>query len=127
SVGSADLGRLGRNILRRHSRGARSVNHHLPGAVTGHRTTSHQPATFDEEERHMLTHRRLVIGASTLVVLLAVSGASISAFQAHASGRSGSGMGARPIMGPMQKVSQPAFVGYYDGHKDTYLSTDVSS
>ena len=34
---------------------------------------------------------------------------------------------AAPVMGPVKKISRPAFVGYYDGHKDTYLSTDVSS
>src|SRR5437870_470603 len=32
-----------------------------------------------------------------------------------------------PIMGPSARVLRPAFHGYYDGHKDTYLSTDVSS
>ena len=32
-----------------------------------------------------------------------------------------------PIMGPSAKVLRPAFHGYYDGHKDTYLNTDVSS
>src|SRR5438270_768675 len=37
----------------------------------------------------------------------------------------GTGMG--PIMGPPGKVAQQAFRGYYDGHKDTYLNTDVSS
>ena len=30
-------------------------------------------------------------------------------------------------MGPSAKLLRPAFHGYYDGHKDTYLSTDVSS
>ena len=30
-------------------------------------------------------------------------------------------------MGPMQHASVPAFLGYYDGHKDTFLSTDISS
>jgi hypothetical protein len=30
-------------------------------------------------------------------------------------------------MGPSTRVARPAFHGYYDGHKDTYLSTDVSS
>ena len=30
-------------------------------------------------------------------------------------------------MGPSSTVSQKAFHGYYDGHKVTYLSTDVSS
>ena len=32
-----------------------------------------------------------------------------------------------PAMGPASTISQKAFLGYYDGHKDTYLSTDVSS
>jgi hypothetical protein len=30
-------------------------------------------------------------------------------------------------MGPSAKVLRPAFHGYYDGHKVTYLSTDVSN
>jgi hypothetical protein len=30
-------------------------------------------------------------------------------------------------MGPQFTVKRPAFHGYYDGHKDTYLNTDVSS
>ena len=32
-----------------------------------------------------------------------------------------------PRMGPSAKIVRPAFHGYYDGHKDTYLSTDVSN
>jgi len=32
-----------------------------------------------------------------------------------------------PVMGPAKTISRPAFQGYYDGHKDTYLNTDVSS
>jgi hypothetical protein len=31
------------------------------------------------------------------------------------------------MMGPSQPIQQPSFQGYYDGHKDTYLSTDISS
>ena len=31
-----------------------------------------------------------------------------------------------PIMGPATHVTRPAFHGYYDGHKVTYLNTDVS-
>jgi len=31
-----------------------------------------------------------------------------------------------PIMGPSSSISRPAFHGYYDGHKVTYLNTDVS-
>ncbi len=31
-----------------------------------------------------------------------------------------------PGMGPTVRVLRPAFHGYYDGHKDTFLSTDVS-
>jgi hypothetical protein len=32
-----------------------------------------------------------------------------------------------PRMGPQITVKRPAFHGYYDGHKDTYLNTDVSN
>jgi hypothetical protein len=32
-----------------------------------------------------------------------------------------------PVMGPATSIERPAFHGYYDGHKDTYLNTDVSS
>ena len=31
------------------------------------------------------------------------------------------------LLGPASHVSQLAYGGYYDGHKDTYLITDVSS
>jgi hypothetical protein len=31
------------------------------------------------------------------------------------------------MMGPSHAIPQQAFQGYYDGHKDTYLSTDISS
>jgi hypothetical protein len=31
-----------------------------------------------------------------------------------------------PKMGPSSKISRPSFQGYYDGHRDTYLNTDVS-
>src|SRR5262249_46227481 len=31
------------------------------------------------------------------------------------------------MMGPSRTIAHPAFKGYYDGHKDTYLSTDISS
>ena len=34
--------------------------------------------------------------------------------------------GERPQDGPVRPISRPAFQGYYDGHKDTYLNTDVS-
>jgi hypothetical protein len=31
------------------------------------------------------------------------------------------------MMGPSHTIKQPSFQGYYDGHKDTYLNTDISS
>ena len=34
---------------------------------------------------------------------------------------------AGPVMGSAKTTSRPAFQGYYDGHKDTYLNTDVSN
>ena len=35
--------------------------------------------------------------------------------------------GGGPAMGPAGTVAEKSFQGYYDGHKDTYLNTDVSS
>src|SRR5436190_23651929 len=32
-----------------------------------------------------------------------------------------------PRMGPQSTIKRPAFHGYYDGHKDTYLNTDISN
>jgi hypothetical protein len=43
-----------------------------------------------------------------------------------AAGAYGSHMSSGPRMGPQTTVKRPAFHGYYDGHKDTYLNTDVS-
>jgi hypothetical protein len=59
--------------------------------------------------------RRLVI--STILGLVVAS----SAVVAYAAVTKG------PAMGPPRHISQKAFHGYYDGHKDTYLNTDVSS
>jgi hypothetical protein len=60
---------------------------------------------------------KLVLSVSAMFVLTAVAvGAAVSA---------GTAMG--PIMGSPTSISRPAFHGYYDGHKDTYLNTDVSS
>jgi hypothetical protein len=61
--------------------------------------------------------QRRILLASVLmpVTLVAVTGAYASL--------AGSG----PRMGPQTKIERAAFQGYYDGHKDTYLNTDVSS
>jgi hypothetical protein len=37
-----------------------------------------------------------------------------------------SAAGGPMMMGPTQTIRQAAFKGYYDGHLDTYLSTDIS-
>src|SRR5439155_6197881 len=58
---------------------------------------------------------RLGIGLAAAVVL-AVGASAVDA-----------GTAAGPVMGPATSISRPAFHGYYDGHKDTYLNTDVSS
>jgi hypothetical protein len=59
--------------------------------------------------------KKLVFG-SVGVLALAVS--AVAAYGA---------MNAGPVMGPSSKISRPSFRGYYDGHKDTYLNTDVSN
>lgn len=53
-----------------------------------------------------------VFGA--VVVLLATAAVAVAA-------------GGHPSMGPMSRITRPAMHGYYDGHKDTFLSTDVSN
>ena len=57
---------------------------------------------------------RLIIAVLSLV---AAAAAALTAY----------GAGPSLMMGPAQTTAQPSFQGYYDGHKDTYLSTDVSS
>ena len=57
-----------------------------------------------------------------IVVLTALTLAAVSAAGAYGSLASGG-----PIMGPAFKISRQAFHGYYDGHKDTFLNTDVSN
>jgi hypothetical protein len=61
-----------------------------------------------------MPHRRLSLAALSLAALVITAGAYASL------------MGSGPSMGPSSQISRPAFHGYYDGHKDTYLSTDVS-
>jgi hypothetical protein len=56
-----------------------------------------------------------------IVVLSALTLAAVAAAGAYGSLASGG-----PRMGPASKISRQAFHGYYDGHKDTYLNTDVS-
>jgi len=51
----------------------------------------------------------------------------LTALALGATGAYGSMAGGGPRMGPQTHVSRPSFQGYYDGHKDTYLNTDVSS
>jgi hypothetical protein len=54
-----------------------------------------------------------------LLVLLALAAIPVTG----ALGGNGNTMG----MGPMHRTSVASFLGYYDGHKDVFLSTDVSS
>jgi hypothetical protein len=53
-----------------------------------------------------------------LVLALGALGAVAAAYASLAGGA--------PQMGKMTSIKRPAFHGYYDGHKDTYLNTDVS-
>jgi hypothetical protein len=64
--------------------------------------------------------RRCEMTVKTLVAAAAAVGV-VSAGVAWAGSAGG------PVMGPSHTSAQPAFLGYYDGHKDTYLSTDISS
>jgi len=55
------------------------------------------------------------------IILVAGATLAIAATAVNAATTAG------PIMGSAKATSRPAFQGYYDGHKDTYLNTDVSS
>ena len=59
--------------------------------------------------------RKLVFGCA---ITIAVASSAAAAYAAMSTG---------PIMGRASRIARPAFHGYYDGHKDTYLNTDVSS
>jgi hypothetical protein len=59
--------------------------------------------------------RKLGVVATVVFGALAVVGSALAI--------GGGGL----LLGPATHVSQPAYQGYYDGHKDTYLITDVSS
>jgi hypothetical protein len=56
----------------------------------------------------------------TAVVLLAALSAGLAAY---AGGGMGMGMGSMGLSG---SIKRPALHGFYDGHKDTFLNTDVS-
>ena len=58
---------------------------------------------------------RRVVAAG--VAMVAVVAFAVTAYAA----------GGPMMMGPAGTISQISFQGYYDGHKDTYLSTDISS
>jgi hypothetical protein len=61
-----------------------------------------------------MQRRILSLTGLTLAGLTVVAGAFASA------------MNKGPRMGPASMVERPAFHGFYDGHKDTYVNTDVS-
>jgi hypothetical protein len=63
----------------------------------------------------------MIRAALAVVTLgLALVGASAAAYGSPSAG------GAGPRMGTASTISRKAFQGYYDGHRDTYLNTDVS-
>jgi hypothetical protein len=62
-----------------------------------------------------MPRRTFLVSALTFAALAVAAGA-------YASLTSGG-----PRMGPKITITRPAFHGYYDGHKDTYLNTDVSN
>jgi hypothetical protein len=68
---------------------------------------------FNDEGGSMA--RKAAVG--TVVVFLAVAAVASAV----------SVTGGSLLLGPATHVSERAWAGYYDGHKDTYLITDVSS
>jgi hypothetical protein len=66
---------------------------------------------------------RLWLVAPAALCALALA---VTALAGGAPGYGGGGKGKGMGMGAATTVQRPAFHGYYDGHKDTYLNTDVS-
>src|SRR5438105_10021145 len=60
----------------------------------------------------------------SLFLTLALPILPARAVAAFAAGNGNPAMG--PSMGPMSQITRPAMHGFYDGHKDTFLNTDVS-
>jgi hypothetical protein len=79
-------------------------------------TTRDARAVHFEEVKTMVSNRRLILSA-----------ALVPAGSRRHSGRLRPIRHERPENGPATTISRKAFEGYYDGHKDTYLSTDVST
>jgi hypothetical protein len=67
----------------------------------------------DQQEGSM--SKKLMLSS---VAAVAVAVSAVAAYGAMKPG---------PAMGPASNVQRPAFRGYYDGHKVTYLNTDVSN
>src|SRR5262245_18510660 len=57
--------------------------------------------------------------------VLSLSGLTLAGL-AVVAGAFASPMSGGPRMGPASTTERPAFHGFYDGHKDTYVNTDVS-
>ena len=64
--------------------------------------------------------RRLLAGAVAAGAVITVALIIVVAASASAAG------GGVPL-GPVTQTSQPTYLGYYDGHKDTFLATDTSN
>ena len=70
--------------------------------------------------------RRLLFAIPVLaLVFVALAVHSIGDAQARSGGKAHTAGG--PIMGPTRMISQQAFLGFYDGKKYTYLSTDSAN
>jgi hypothetical protein len=67
---------------------------------------------------------RLFAASIMAGALLAGGSGGLAAF-AHGTARHTAASG--PVMGNGAMHAETTFLGYYDGHKDTYLSTDTSS
>src|SRR5207244_11716967 len=61
-------------------------------------------------------HRKMLSVSAPMLAILAAAAAAYGSLTASG-----------PRMGPPRAITRPAFHGYYDGHKDTYLNTDVSN
>jgi hypothetical protein len=99
-------------------------------SVSGLRSHEELARKYQADEKHRIEReegmsRRILIATTILIAMaaLAIQAAVGARASSHAAAPAGSSMG----MGPMHMISEPAFQGFYDGKKYTYINTDVSN
>src|SRR5438132_13454520 len=97
-------------------RSRRRLPAHAPSAAA-------DVARVDLHRRHTPARATVRLKEVLMRRILLTATAALAALAASLAAYGGGGMGS---MGMSGSIARPALHGYYDGHKDTFLNTDVS-